>query len=72
MKVSPNEILEVESHYHYVLERRLNPGLIKIEANIMAPRADIAEAVEEFYEAVGEKFGLTRSAPLLSETERTS
>ena len=72
MKVSPNEILEMESHYHYVLERRLNPGLIKLEANILAPRTEIGAAVEEFYDMVSEKFGLTRSAPLSSETERTS
>lgn len=69
MKISPNELLELESHYHYVYEKRLNPGVIKLEANVLAPREEIGRAVDEFYSTVRERFGLEQRSSAASATD---
>ena len=41
---------EIRSHYHFVYEKKIPRGVIKIDINALAPRSDIAKAFEDINE----------------------
>ena len=51
------------SHYHFLGEKKLERGMIRIEANVYAPRSELAKAFEEMEEVIRSGININEEQP---------
>jgi hypothetical protein len=55
--------LDTMSHYHFLGEKKLERGIVRIEASIYAPRSEMAKAFEEMAEVMRNGINLNAESP---------